>query len=110
MYKQDWTEFEVHSLAYGILRKNLFPGYLVRGEHRFSGGGIVPDCVPDISVWKAFPDKDPALRFVIEVKKSPNGHGTAQELKYEEALGVPCVYIRGKDEAYKVMSKVSHLL
>lgn len=108
MYKQEWTEFEVHSLAYGILRKNLFPGYLVRGEHRFSGKE--KDCVPDISVWKAHKDKDPELKFVIEVKKNPNGEGTSQQERYEDILGVPCVYIRGTDEAYKVMQKVSQLL
>lgn len=30
-YNKLWTQFETQSLAFGILRKQLFPTYLVRG-------------------------------------------------------------------------------
>lgn len=105
MYNNKWTEFEVHAMCYGILRKHLYPGYLVRGEHRFPCGNI-----PDISVWKANKDEEPTLKFTIEVKRSALSRSELQGKRYEESLGVPCVYIRGKEDAYKIISKVSHLL
>jgi hypothetical protein len=103
-YKAQWTEFEVQSLAYGILRKHLYPGYLVRGEYKF------PSCRTDIAVFKAHKDKEPELKFVIEIKKSSTGEATKQGERYEDLLGVPCIYVRGADEAYKVLSKVSEYL
>lgn len=103
-YKQQWTEFEVQSLAYGILRKHLYPGYLVRGEYKF------PECRTDIAIFKANKDSPPELKVVVEVKKSMNGTSISQGERYEELLKVPCVYIRGADEAYKVLSKVSEYL
>lgn len=100
-YKQQWTEFEVQSLAYGILRKHLYPGYLVRGEYKF------PNCRTDIAVFKAHKDQEPELMFVVEIKKNPSGAATAQGERYEDLLNVPCIYIRGVDEAYKVLQKVT---
>ena len=32
MYSRQWTQFETQSLAYGLLRKALYPNYLVRGD------------------------------------------------------------------------------
>lgn len=32
-YSTLWTQFETQSLAFGMLRKALYPTYLVRGEH-----------------------------------------------------------------------------
>lgn len=32
MYSKQWTQFETQSLAYGLLRKALYPQYLVRGD------------------------------------------------------------------------------
>lgn len=32
MYKKTWTQFETQSLAFGMLRKALYPKYLVRGD------------------------------------------------------------------------------
>lgn len=104
MYKQQWTEFEVQSLAYGILRKHLYPQYLVRGEYKFD------KCRTDIAIWKANKDADPELKLVLEVKKSTTGTSTSQGLRYEELLGVPVIYIRGVDDAYKVLSLVQEYL
>lgn len=103
-YKQQWTEFEVQSLAYGILRKHLYPGYLVRGEYKFD------KCRTDIAVFKAHKDKEPELKLVVEIKKSDQGTSTRQGERYEELLNVPVIYVRGGDEAYKVLSLVSPYL
>jgi hypothetical protein len=32
MYSKLWTQFETQSLAFGLLRKALYPNYLVRGD------------------------------------------------------------------------------
>lgn len=99
-YKAQWTEFEVQSLAYGILRKHLYPSYLVRGEYKF------PGCRCDIAIFKAHQDKDPTLVCVVEIKKNPETWATSQGERYETLLGVPCVYVRGGEQAYKVLSMV----
>ena len=97
-YKEQWSEFEVQSLAYGILRKHLYPEFLVRGEYKF------PFCRTDIAVFKAHPDKEPELKLILEVKKSSQGTTITQGQRYEELLGVPCIYIRGVSDAYKVVT------
>src|SRR5690349_20748106 len=33
MYSTLWTQFETQSLAFGLLRKALYPTYLVRGNY-----------------------------------------------------------------------------
>jgi len=104
MYKKQWSEFEVQALAYSILRKNLYPNYLVRGEYKFE------KCRFDIAVFKANQGIEPTLKVVLEVKKSPTGTTTSQGTRYSEAAGVPCVYIRGGEEAYKVMDLVAPYL
>lgn len=100
-YKPKWSEFEVQSLAYGLLRKNLYPNFLVRGEYKFD------KCRCDIAIFKAFKDKDPELVLVVEVKKSAIGTSENQGTRYEDLLGVPCVYVRGTDDAYKVLNLVA---
>lgn len=104
MYKKTWSEFEVHSLAFSILRKNLYPDYLVRGEYKFDTRRV------DIAIFKAYPDREPELKLVIEVKKSPLGTRTAQGERYSLITGVPCLYVRGGDEAYKVLDLVTPYL
>jgi hypothetical protein len=101
MYKKQWSEFEVQSLAFGILRKNLYPNYLVRGEYKF------PKMRADIAIFKAHPDKEPELMLIVEVKKISTGTGTGQQVRYEAITGVPCVYVRGGEDAYNVMSLVA---
>ena len=104
MYKKQWSEFEVQALAYGILRKQLYPEYLVRGEYKFE------KCRVDIAIFKPHLTMEPTLQCVVEIKKNPNGHATAQGERYTSALNVPCIYIRGGEDAYKVMEKVSPYL
>lgn len=99
-YKKQWTEFEVQALAYSILRKNLYPEYLVRGEYKFTGMRA------DIAIFKAHPDKEPELKIIVEIKKSSVGTTTRQGERYESLTGVPCIYIRGGEEAYKVLELV----
>jgi hypothetical protein len=103
-YKQQWTEFEVQSLAFGILRKNLYPNYLVRGEYKF------PKCRCDIAIFKAHKDREPELKLIIEVKKSPDGTAEGQKMRYEELLKVPCIYVRGGSDAYNVMKLIGEYL
>lgn len=104
MYKKTWSEFEVQSLAYSILRKNLYPNYLVRGEYKF------PNCRVDIAIFKSIPEGEPELCLILEVKKSPNGTSTTQAERYTHITGVPCVYIRGASDAYKVVEIVQPFL
>lgn len=103
-YKKQWTEFEVQTLAFGILRKNLYPKYLVRGEYKF------PGCRADIAIFEAHKDKEPTLKLIVEIKKNPLGTTIGQKIRYEALLGVPCIYIRGGEEAYKVLEKVKQHL
>jgi hypothetical protein len=104
MYKKQWTEFEVQSLAYGLLRKNLYPDYLVRGEYKF------PGCRVDIAIFKAHKDKEPELKLVVEVKKSERSSSETQKIKYEALLNVPCIYVRGGEDAYKIVEMVQPYL
>jgi len=102
MYKKQWSEFEVQALAYGILRKNLYPEYLVRGEYKFD------KCRVDIAIFKAHKDfSEPTLKVVIEVKKSSTGTTVSQGNRYSDELQVPCIYIRGGDEAYHILDMVT---
>lgn len=100
-YKKTWSEFEVQALAYSILRKNLYPDYLVRGEYKF------PKSRVDIAVFKAHQDREPELKVIIEVKKSSNSRSTSQGEKYTEITGVPCVYVRGGEDAYNILNLVT---
>ena len=103
-YKTTPSEFEVQSLAFGILRKNLYPAYLIRGEYKFT------KMRADIAIFKAHKDKEPELVLIIEVKKNPDGTTTAQANRYQYLTGVPCIYIRGYDDAYKVLELVAPYL
>lgn len=99
-YNKSPSEFEVQSLAFGILRKNLYPAYHIRGEYKF------PTMRADIAIFKNSPDGNHQPVLLLEVKKSPTGESTSQGKRYESVVGVPCLYIRGYQEAYKVMELV----
>lgn len=103
-YKAQWSEFEVQSLAFSILRKNLYPDYLVRGEYKF------PGCRVDIAIFKAHKDREPELKAIVEVKKTQNGVSENQGQRYTHLTGVPCIYCRGADDAYKIIEKVQEFL
>jgi hypothetical protein len=58
-YTTLWTQFETQSLAFGLLRKALYPAYLVRGDYG------------TISIWRPTADKhDPIYLFTIHVHAS----------------------------------------
>ena len=104
-YRTSWSEFEVQSLAFAILRKNLYPNYLVRGEYKFD------HCRVDIAIWKPTEDKRQAeLICVVEVKKHANGNSKLQEEKYQRLLGVPVVFIQGGNDAYKALELITPYL
>lgn len=104
-YRTTWSEFEVQSLAFAILRKNLYPDYLVRGEYKFD------HCRVDIAIWKPTEDKREAnLVCVVEIKKTANGTNTTQSEKYQKLLGVPCIYIRGGSDAYNAVELIKPYL
>lgn len=99
IYNKQWTDFEVQALAYSILRKNLYPTYLVRGDYKFNA------CRVGIAVFKAHKDKEPELMVIVQIKKN-----MSQADQYSKILGVPTVYIRGGDEAYNIVSLVQPYL
>ena len=109
-YKGQWSEFEVQALAYSILRKHLYPTYLVRGEYQF------PQCRIDIAIFKPSKsdesgNKGPVLVCVVEVKKTADGYDYSnQKQRYEKLLGVPCIYVKGGKEAYDILALVSSYL
>lgn len=104
MYNKQWSEFEVQALAYSILRKNLYPNYLVRGEYKFQ------TCRFDIAIFKAHKNSDPELKVVLEVKKNSKSKTTSQGERYTSVAGVPCIYIRGGEDAYNVLKLVHDYL
>lgn len=108
MYNKQWTEFEVQSIAYGILRKNLYPEYLVRGEYIFPATEAQRGLRADIAIFKA--GVEPELVCIVEVKKSETTHSTRQGERYTKRTGVPTVYVRGGSQAFKVMDLVKPVL
>ncbi len=100
-YRPNPTTFEVQSLAFGILRKNLYPGYLIRGNYKF------PKLQADIAIFKAHEDKDPTLSLILQVKSSKQGYETAPTSRFEPLTSCPMVFVNGYDDAYKVLQLVS---
>lgn len=113
-YSNSWSEFEVQSLAYSILRKQLYPDFVVRGEFSFprnpndpvyplsSKGSRIDICI--FSPWK---DKEPPKPvLLIEVKKGDHSQSTTQGERYSQLIGVPCIYVRGQKDAYNVLDLV----
>ena len=117
-YNYGYSEFEVQAIAYGILRKNLYPKFIVRGEYSFnrdmederfplSGQG----CRIDIAIFLPGKDKKPPKPILlVEVKKGTKSISDTQGKKYTALLGVPCVYIRGKEDAYNALEIVQPFL
>ena len=113
-YSNSWSEFEVQSLAYSILRKQLYPEFLVRGEFSFDYKilkqdfpGTAKGCRIDICIFKPwFGDTPPEPVLLIEVKKGDKSISEAQGKRYSTLIGVPCLYIRGQKDAYNVLDLV----
>lgn len=74
-YSTLWTQFETQSLAFGMLRKALYPQYLVRGDFG------------KIKIYKAGEDKNNPL-FVLTInvhastKKEDDGFYKIDENEY----------------------------
>lgn len=97
------SEFEVQSLAYNKLR-GAFPR--VRGEYKHPEA---KGCRFDLAVF----DIDDTLLCVVEIKRNVSKRqrtGVKQKSRYEEATGVPCVMIRGYQEASEVVERVKAIL
>ncbi len=103
-YSKQWTHFEVQTLAFGILRKHLFPAYLVRGDYKF------PTVRADIAIFKNYPTRDPELKLVIKVEPTNTSSDISEGLSWSRELGVPYVYIRSGHEAYKCLDFIRPLL
>ncbi len=110
-YSHSWSEFEVKALAYSILRKALYPKFLVRGEFKFPKTQEVRGCRLDIALFLPGIEKQaPVLILAIEVKKGIKSRSEKQGKRYSELLQVPCIYIRGKEDAFNVLNLVQSYL
>lgn len=93
----NWTEFETHSLIFGLIRKNLKGKYLVRGEYVFltkEGNQYRPD----ISIFQIKDKGKPAeLVLIVEVKKEGSTQAIKEQKEKYESLGVPVVFITGRE-------------
>lgn len=116
-YSSSWSEFEVQSLAFSILRKALYPKYLVRGEFFFPKDNL--EAYPlsakgskiDIVIFKPWEDKKPPVPILlIEVKKGDKSESTTQGENYSKRIGVPCIYCRGQKDAYNILELVQPYL
>lgn len=89
-YSSLWTQFETQSLAFGLLRKALYPTYLVRGDHG------------TICIWKATLDKtSPTYLFTIHVHASTKKE---EDMFYKRADGD--FHLSGGESAKNVVLKV----
>lgn len=96
-YSQAWTEFEITSLAFSILRKHLYPAFLIRGDFQLEG------CRAPIAVFKANKGYPPTLKLIIEVKQPDNAVPTDSIKNYAEANNAVYVLIAGLNQAYKAV-------
>jgi hypothetical protein len=95
-YTKTWSQFETQSLAFGMLRKALFPKYLVRGDW-----GI-------IRVYRPTADHNhPDLLLTIHVRATDTA---AQSGFYPSPDLVDNYVLAGGDMAWKIVSLVKPLL
>ncbi len=87
-----YSEFEVQAHAYWCLMA-AFP--LVRGEYKFPPTEHSAGARVDLAIF----DSRGNLALVIEVKKSEGSHSESQGERYSRVTGVPCMYIRGMEQA-----------
>ena len=103
-YTQGWTEFEIQSLAFSLMRKHLYPAFLIRGDYQLEG------CRAPIAVFKANKGQGPTLKLIVEVKQPDDAVPSGNLKSYAETLGVQYVLIAGLKEAYKAVEKVQEHL
>jgi hypothetical protein len=96
MYKKQWSDFETQSLAFGNLRKHLYPTYIVRGD------------VGEISIYRPTADtKNPELLLTLRVEASE----TPEASKFLQLSHLEDTYLlKGGDMAYKALELVQPLL
>jgi len=107
----DPTEFEVQCVAYMNLKKEFS---VVRGEivlkvgkrYRRSSGLKAPQDTRGVRADIALFDNDNNLKLIIEVKRHEDKNTGPQEKRYEQAMGVPVVPIKGMEQAEDVCSIV----
>lgn len=95
MYKKTWTQFETQSLAFGLLRKALYPKYLVRGDL-----GTITVYQPTADTTK--PER--LLTIYVMASDSANQSGFNPGNKPKEYVLV------GGDMAWKVADLITPLL
>jgi hypothetical protein len=89
-----WTQFETQSLAFGILRKQLYPNYLVRG---YTG---------KIVVYKPTVDKTNPIKLltvIVQASESSDNQGFTKTGENEYTLV-------GGNTAYQIVNLVKPLL
>ena len=93
-YSKLWTQFETQSLAFGLLRKALYPTYLVRGYL-----GCI--CIYKPTLDQYNPTK--LLTIQISASESKNQCGFFQKSPQEWLMV-------GGDDAWKIVELVKGLL
>lgn len=94
MYSKQWTQFETQSLAFGILRKALYPKYLVRGDFG------------EIKIYRPTANHfEPTHLLTVKVQASTSG----ESQKYEQIDAKTCLVVGG-NECYKIAEHVKPLL
>ncbi len=103
-YTQSWTQFEIHSLAFSVLRKHLYPAFLIRGDFQLEG------CRANIAIFKARKNQPPVLKAIVEVKQPDDATPTQAIKSYAEQHQVGYVLIAGLKNAYKALDLVQDTL
>lgn len=103
-YTQSWTQFEIHSLAFSILRKHLYPSFLIRGDFKLEG------CRADIAVFKANKGKPPTLKAILEIKQSDDAEPTKAIEDFAKKEQVAYILVAGLKQAYKSLDMLQEHL
>lgn len=98
MYNKLWTQFETQSLAFAILRKSLYPEYLVRGEQGY------------ITIYKPTADtRNPIQKVVLHVEASSDPkHSSFESIGVRE--NIPHFKLIGGDTCYKATELITPYL
>lgn len=98
MYSRTWTDYETKSVAFGNLRKALYPTYLVRW-------------LDDNLFYIYLPTADmnnPKLLLKIKVRASVSAAEAHSILHTEE--DVPTLHVVGGNKAYEIVKLVEPLI
>ena len=106
-YNKIWTKFETHALAFSLLRKNLYPHFLVRGDYKLE------TVRGDIVIFKAVYMKDPILKCIIQIQASDATHTKTWQDSHsviDHYGDVPIIQIVGGEAAYNIRNIVAPYL